>query len=296
MTEGRILDEKIDGLTHRYRATIDGARIATAVDAQLRELGRTTPVPGFRPGRAPMAILRNYHGVKIRNAVIDRLAIEMARSLIAKKNLEPVRRPIIHIDEEDIKSTGPVEFSLVLEVAPQFELGPLEGFRLRRPHVTSDNPTLAHEAQVYLRRQLFDTLMESYDFAVPMDMVEAEYQTIALGYETEVGEAVSSQTEEALRKIATRRIRLAILLTEIGRAHGIEVPRSEVETLIERQADLDPTHRAEIIDYYLDHPTALAELQSPLFEERVVEFLLARSEIQEFEMSPEELHAVSALP
>ena len=174
MTDGCILDENIDGLTHIYRVTLDGARIASAVDIRLQELGRKTPIPGFRPGRAPMSILRNYHGDQVRNAVVDRMAIEVARTLIAKKNLEPIRRPTIRIEEEGMPLFGPVEFSLVLEVAPQVELGPLEGFRLQRLRVAGNDPSLAVEAQAHLRRQLFDALMERYDFAIPQDMVEVE--------------------------------------------------------------------------------------------------------------------------
>jgi FKBP-type peptidyl-prolyl cis-trans isomerase (trigger factor) len=295
MTDGRIIDENIDGLTHTYRATLDGAHIANVVDGKLRELGRTTPVPGFRPGRSPLSILRKIHGNKVRNAVVDRMAIELARRLIVEKKLEPVRRPIIRIDEECLNSTGPVEFFLVLEVAPQFELGPVEGFRLQRPRQAENDPTLALQAQAHVRRQLFDALMERYDFPIPGDMVEAEYKQIAFGYETEVGETVGPRTECELRKIAARRIRLAILLAEIGRVHKINIQRAEVEALIEQQADLDPAHRAEITDYYLDHPTALAELQSPLFEQRVVDFLLERCEIEEVELSAEELHSIPGL-
>ncbi|MDZ7767695.1 MAG: hypothetical protein U5K38_00755 [Woeseiaceae bacterium] len=108
---------------------------------------------------------------------------------------------------------------------------------------------------------------------------------------------MDTELEPKLRGIAERRIRLALLLTEIGRVHDIHVPRVEVEALVERVAERDPAHRGQrLSDYYLDHPTALAELQSPLFEERVVRFLLAQCEIEEIDVSADELRGAMEEP
>lgn len=290
MSKSRILDEQIDGLTHVYRVAIDSAPVNEAVDRQLTEVGKTARIPGFRVGRAPLHILRNHYGTRIRDQVIDHMAIEVARGLIAEKALEPIRRPTINIDEPGSQSEDTVEFTLLLEVAPSFELGPLENFQLRRLVPSADQDSLDEQARSHLRRQLFDVLMARYDFPVPKDMVEHEHERIKHGFEAEVGEPVDPEMDRELVNIAERRIRLAILLTEIGRVHNIIIPPEEVEALVERQAQRDPAHQAELIDYYLDHPTALAELQSPLFEDRVVEFLLDRSEIEEINVTPEEFH------
>jgi trigger factor len=120
-------------------------------------------------------------------------------------------------------------------------------------------------------------------------MVDDEYERIFRNFEAEVGETVDAELDIRLHGIAERRIRLAILLTEIGQVHGIRTSRAEIEALVEREAERHPEHQAEIIDYYLDHPTALAELQAPLFEESVVAFLLERNDIEEVDASKEEL-------
>ncbi|MEQ8515556.1 MAG: hypothetical protein RIC38_08130 [Chromatocurvus sp.] len=141
---------------------------------------------------------------------------------------------------------------------------------------SEENKALAEE---YVRRQLFDALTEEYVFPVPADMVDSEHARVIAGYRDAVGEEPDPETGYELGAIAERRIRLALLFAEIARCHEIEVPRSEVEQLVERVADMDPEHRDEIIDYYLDHPTAMAELQSPLLEDRVVGFILERCSI-----------------
>jgi FKBP-type peptidyl-prolyl cis-trans isomerase (trigger factor) len=289
MTDPRILSEKIDGLRHAFHISVDAAPINVAVTARLRELGRTANLPGFRPGRAPLAMLRIRHGEHIRNSVVDHLAIDVARKLIAKKGLEPSRRPTIQIDNDSTAASDCVAFTLVLEVMPRVKLGKLDSFVLRQFQTPDNDPALANFSKEYLRRQLFDALIASHDFPIPQDMVENEYGRIVRGFESKVGEQVDAELGVELRQIADRRVRLAILFTEIGRAHDISVPRAEVEALVESHAERDPEHQSEIIDYYLDHPTALAELQSPLFEDRVVEFLLKRSEVEVVELSAEEL-------
>lgn len=289
MTDPRILSEKVDGLRHSFHISVDAAPINVAVTTRLRELGRTASIPGFRPGRAPLPMLRIRHGDHIRNAVVDHLAIDVARRLIAKKGLEPSRRPTIQIDNGSTAASDSVTFTLLLEVMPRVKLSKLDTFVLRQFQTPDDDPALAEFCKEYLRRQLFDALIALHDFPVPQDMVENEYGRIVRGFESKVGEQVDAELEVELRQIAERRVRLAILFTEIGRAHDISVPRAEVEALVESQAERDPEHQSEIIDYYLDHPTALAELQSPLFEDRVVEFLLKRSEVEVVALSAEEL-------
>lgn len=279
MADVRVLDEHIDGLTHTYRVSLDARSIAESVDIKLKELGRKAPIPGFRPGHAPPSLVQKRYGRRVREAVVDRMAIRVARSLIESNQLEPVGRPRIRMEEEAATSSGEAIFSLCVEVPPRVVLDSLEGFRLRRTRAADGDTMLAEEAHADLRRQLFDQLMERYDFPVPNEMVRNEYERIVHGFKARVGEAVDAELEAELRAIAERRIRLAILLTEIGQAHDIGIPRTEVEALVEREAERDPEHQNDIIDYYVDNPTALAELQSPLFEDRVVSFLLERCEI-----------------
>lgn len=269
MEPARIIAEQVDGLRHEYRIELDPGRVREAVDERLRRTGRELKVPGFRPGRAPLPVLRNHHGKRLRDAVVDRLAIEVTRQLIAERGLSPGARPSIRIDPE-----APETFVLALEVTPEIELGEMTDLHIHRLGVADGDAETAALAREHVRRQLFDALTERHDFPVPEEMVENEHTRVVAGYRDAVGEQPDPETDRELAAIAERRIRLALLFAEIARRNDITISRAEVEQMVERVADRDPDHQDEIIDYYLDHPTAMAELQSPLLEDRVVEFLL----------------------
>jgi len=265
----KIVEEEVDGLHHRFYVELDSEDVRAAVDEQLRRAAPRLDVPGFRRGRAPLTVLRNHHGTRVRNTIVDRVAIDLTSDLIAERGLLPRARPSIHIDAK-----APESFLLSLEVAPEIEPGNLADIHVQRLEVTGADDELQAMAREHERRQLFDTLMEHYRFPVPGEMVDNERARISAGYREAVGEAPDLSTERELVAIAERRVRLALLFAELARRHAISVARSEVEQLAEGLADRDPAHQEEIIDYYLDHPTAMAELQSPLLEQRVTDFIL----------------------
>lgn len=291
MEPARIIAEQVDGLSHKYRIELDPARVRAAVDERLRRSGEKLTVPGFRPGRAPLSVLRAHHGKRLRAGVVDQLAISVTRGLIAERGLSPRSRPSIRIDKE-----APETFLLTIDVTPVIELGEMAEIRIHRLQASDgdgdgDGESAALSVE-HVRRQLFDALIAQYRFPVPEEMVAAEHALVAAGYRDTVGEEPDPATDQALAAIAERRIRLALLLSEIAHHNTIEVPRAEVEQLVERVADRDPEHEEEIIDYYLDHPTAMAELQSPLLEERVVQFLLERCCITDETVAADRLRAI----
>lgn len=284
MEPARILAEQVDGLRHEYRVALDPQRVREAVDAQLRRAGAKLAVPGFRPGRAPLAVLRNHHGKRFRNDVVDRLAIDITRRLIAERGLSPLGRPSIGID-----AAAPETFVLVVEVTPEITLGDMADIRIHRLQVENGDAESIALAREYVRRQLFDALIAQCAFPIPADWVDAECTALIAGYRDAVRQEPDPAARSDLEAIAERRIRLALLLSEIARSNAIEVPRAEVEQRVEQIADLDPEHQDEIIDYYLDHPTAMAELQSPLLEQRVVDFILEHCHISEETVNAERL-------
>ncbi|MDZ7767696.1 MAG: trigger factor family protein [Woeseiaceae bacterium] len=94
--------------------------------------GTLGPVPGFRPGRAPLAVLRGRHGQRVRGVVVDRMAIDVARRLINEQRLEPIGRPTIHIDEDAAALPQQSNSVSCSEVFPQIEIMPFTGIRLKR--------------------------------------------------------------------------------------------------------------------------------------------------------------------
>jgi len=284
MEPARILAEQVDGLRHEYRVALDPQQVREAVDAQLRRAGKRLTVPGFRPGRAPLAILRSHHGKRFHNEIVDRLAIDVARRLIAERGLSPLGRPSIRMDP-----AAPETFVLAVEITPDITLGDMADIRIHRLQIENADADSNALAREYVRRQLFDALIAQCNFPVPTDWFDTEYAMLVDGYRDAVHQEPDPTTRSDLEAIAERRIRLALLLSEIARSKAIEVPRGEIEQRIEQIAGRDPEHQDEIIDYYLDHPTAMAELQSPLLEERVVDFILEHCHISEETVDAEHL-------
>ena len=151
-----------------------------------------------------------------------------------------------------------------------------------------------------MKRALLDQLAAGHDFPVPPTMVEAEFQQIWAQLQQEAqGE---ENPEEALkeieaekdddRKIAERRVRLGLLLSEIGQANGVQVTAQEMEMLIRQAAQqYREQDRQRFVDYVRSDPLAAAQLRAPLYEDKVVDFLFDKAEVTEREVTREELQA-----
>lgn len=154
--------------------------------------------------------------------------------------------------------------------------------------------------RTYMKRKLLDQLAAGHDFPVPPSMVDAEFQQIwhQLLHEAEHEEdAAAAKAElESERddyfKIAERRVRLGLLLSEIGTANGVEVSQQEMSRLIAQAASqYGPEDRQRFIQYVQQEPMAAAQLRAPLFEDKVVDFLFEKAEISDREVTREELEA-----
>jgi len=154
--------------------------------------------------------------------------------------------------------------------------------------------------RTYMKRKLLDQLAAGHDFPVPPSMVDAEFQQIwhQLLHETEHEEdpAAAKAELEAERddyfKIAERRVRLGLLLSEIGTANGVEVSQQEMSRLIAQAAQqYGPEDRQRFIQYVQQEPMAAAQLRAPLFEDKVVDFLFEKAEISDREVTREALEA-----
>ena len=154
--------------------------------------------------------------------------------------------------------------------------------------------------RTYMKRKLLDQLAAGHDFEVPPSMVEAEFGQIWQQLEHEAThEADPKAAMEELendrddyRKIAERRVRLGLLLSEIGQANGVEVTQQEMNRLIAQAAQ---QYRGEdqkrFIQYVQQEPMAAAQLRAPLYEDKVVDFLFDKAEITDREATREELEA-----
>jgi trigger factor len=151
-----------------------------------------------------------------------------------------------------------------------------------------------------MKRQLLDQLAAEHDFAVPPSLVEAELDQIWEQLEAEVAkeddpEAARKEIEadkDDYRRIAERRVRLGLLLSEIGQANGVEVTNQEMQMLLQQAAQqYRPEDRERFVEYVRQEPMAQAQLRAPLYEDKVVDFLFDKAEVTEREVSREELEA-----
>ncbi len=151
-----------------------------------------------------------------------------------------------------------------------------------------------------MKRQLLDQLAESHDFPVPESMVEAEFQQIWQQLEQEASReedpaAARKEMEDEkadYRRIAERRVRLGLLLSEIGQKNGVEISSQEMNQLIMQAAQqYGPEDRQKFVDYVRQEPMAQAQLRAPLFEDKVVDHLFATAAITERSVERPELEA-----
>src|SRR5688500_8374594 len=154
--------------------------------------------------------------------------------------------------------------------------------------------------RTHMKRQLLDQLAASHDFPVPASMVEAEFQQIwrqlqhEASHEEDPAAARAEMESERddYRAIAERRVRLGLLLSEIGQKNGIEVSQPEMNQLVLQAAQqYKPEDRQKFVEYIRNKPMAAAQLRAPLFEDKVVDFLFDKAKISERTVSREELEA-----
>ena len=154
--------------------------------------------------------------------------------------------------------------------------------------------------RTHMKRRLLDQLAAGHDFDVPPSMVEAEYENIMAQLRHEASHeadpaAALKEIEgdaEEYRNIAIRRVRLGLLLSEIGAANGIDVTQQEMNRLIgQAAAQYQPKDREAFVRYVQQNPMAAAQLRAPLYEDKVVDFLFDKAEVSERSVSREELEA-----
>jgi trigger factor len=154
--------------------------------------------------------------------------------------------------------------------------------------------------RTHMKRQLLDQLAARHDFGVPESMVEAEYQNILAQLRHEASHEPDPQAALAeiegdaaeYRKIAERRVRLGLLLSEIGAANGVQITEQEMNRLIGAAASqYQGEDRQRFIRYVQQEPMAAAQLRAPLYEDKVVDFLFGKAEVTERNATRAELEA-----
>jgi len=193
---------------------------------------------------------------------------------------------------------APAEMAVDEEFAKSLGLESLDKLKeLMKAQIEQETAGLT---RTQMKRQLLDHLAAGHDFPVPPTMVKAEFEQIWQQLQAEVAKEEDPEAglkeiegeKEDYRRIAERRVRLGLLLSEIGQKNGVEISQQEMGMLLQQAAQqYRPEDRQRFVDYVRSEPTAMAQLRAPLYEDKVVDFLFDKAEITEREVTREELEA-----
>jgi trigger factor len=412
----QVTETTSEGLKRAFKIVISASDIVEKIEYRLEELSSRINVPGFRPGKAPMTVLKQRFGGSVRDEVLEQAVKDASQQAIDERGLRPATTPNVEIvaqeEGKDLEYTieleilpdiQPMDFSKIeverlkvrvsdAEIAQALEqiasgrkqTQPLEKERMSgedhhlelgsnafvqgfeeqlvgadkgetkeikvtfpeeyvndrlagreavftctvkdilqavvpavdeafatlvgeesldalknkiRTHIGQEYDRLARER---MKRQMLDQLAEAHDFAVPETMVGAEFEAIWRQVQGDRERGVVDPEDEGkseddlqaeYRGIAERRVRLGLLLAEVGRLNELEVSQEEITGALYREASRFPGQEQQVVQFYQNNPQAMAQLRAPLFEEKVVDFISELSKVAEREVDAEDLKA-----
>jgi trigger factor len=276
--------ENGDQVTVDFVGSIDGAAFEGGKGEDIKVvLGENSFIPGFEEGLVGVAAGEERKVEGMFPAAYARPDLAGKTASFEVKVKEVARPEPVKIDDE---------------LAKGFKMENLEA--LKTSVKASIERDFALASRQRLKRKLLDALAEKFTFDLPPSMLEQEFSNIWGQVEGEMKSSGKSfaddgTTEEAARadyrKIAERRVRLGLVLADIGQKANITVSDEEMSQALVARARQYPGQEREVWDFYKKNPQALAELRAPIFEEKTVDHLLGQAKVEEKTVSREELFA-----
>src|SRR4051812_8746317 len=275
--------ENGDRVTVNFKGSIDGTPFEGGTGENIQVvIGSNTFIPGFEEQLLGMAagetrtlkvaFPKNYTNLELAGKPAE---FETTASLIeAPQETE--------IDDEFAKTLGMESLDKLKEAA--------------RARLAAE---YAGATRQRVKRMLLDRLDEAHRFEAPPSLVDEEFKLMwnSIRAEMESGGksfADEDTTEEAAkeeyRKIADRRVRLGLVLSEIGEKNKITVTEEEVSRAVIERARAMPGREKEVWEYYQKNANALAQLRAPIYEDKVVDFLLELADVTEKKVTREDLY------
>ena len=434
----QVTETKSEGLSREFKVALPANEIEEKISHRLKELARTAQMPGFRPGKVPVSVLRKKYGPSVLGEVLERAVNDSSQQALAEKGLRPAMQPQIEItsfeDGGDLEYTigvellpeiKPVDFSkiklerlipktddaamentladiaadqgdsavikddretktgdvLVIDFlgrvgGEEFAGGKAEGYELTlgsgtfiprfeeqligvkvgdkievkvkfpdsygaaelsgkdavfdvtvnelketvpsaiddelakkvgmenlealKKSIREEQESEFNEmSRMILKRALLDELSAAHDFEIPEKLLDREFDTIWKQFEEQrkkdkdAGQGSEEKTDDEhkkdFREIAERRVRLGLLLSEVGRANNVQISQEDVNSQLMAEARRHPGREKEVMEHYKNNPEATEELSAPLYEEKVVNFILEQASITEKTATKDEL-------
>ena len=437
----QVTETKSEGLSREFKIALPAAEIEEKISHRLKELAQTANMPGFRPGKVPVSVLRKKYGPSVMGEVLERAVNDSSQQALAEKGLRPAMQPEIEITEfEDGKD---LEYTIAVEVLPEIKpidfstiklerlvpntkkgeidsvletlakthgesepikkdrkskdgdvlvidfLGRVDGVEFAGGKAENYELTLGsgtfipgfeeqltgikvgaktevkvkfpenygaaelsgkdavfdvtvHEikavtpaaiddelakklggenldalresikeeqerefltmSRMTLKRELLDKLAYAHDFKVPEKLLERGFEASWTQYQEEqnkAGDDVKTATpkdqkpdveeEKEFREIAERRVRLGLLMAEVGRSNDVQINQEDVNRQLMEEARRHPGREQEIMEYYRNTPEAMGQLSAPIYEEKVVDFILEQATVTDKKATMDDL-------
>ncbi len=163
----------------------------------------------------------------------------------------------------------------------------------------------AGQSRARAKRRVLDALDGLHDFELPVNMVEQEFGAIwqqvqadieAGNLDDEDKEKSEDELKDDYRKIAERRVRLGLVLAEIGREGNVRVNDEEIARAVNQEAMRYPGQEQQVVEFYQKNPQALAQVRAPLYEEKVIDYILELADVTDETVSKEDLFADDEAP
>jgi trigger factor len=275
--------EKGDRLTVSFAGTIDGKAFeGGSASDMVVNLGSGSFIPGFEDQLIGVAAGET----RIVNVTFPTSYAEpklAGQDAVFEVTVSTVEAPgTVTMDDEFVKTLGLESLAKLREMVKE---------RLQRQHAAASRQRL--------KRGLLDQLDATHKFEPPPSLVEDEFANV---WKTVVNEletrgktfADEDTTEEAAREeyraIADRRVRLGLVIAEIGERNNIKVTDEEVSRAVVEQARQFPGQEQQVWDHFRNNPGALAQLRAPIYEDKVIDYVLELAELTEKKVKREELY------
>lgn len=265
-----------------FKGSIDGVEFpGGAGEGHNLELGSNQFIPGFE---------EQIVGAKPEDS------LEVKVAFPAEYHAEDLagKDAVFAVDVKEIREY--VESAIDDELAKSLGLDDLEALKTNiRDRLETDYDQFSRNR---MKRQLLDALQEAHSFDVPEGMIDQEFDSIWKQFEQakeagQLDEEETSKDEDELkaeyREIAVRRVMLGLLLSEIGTKNNIQVAQDDLNKAIMAEARKYQGQEAQVMQYYQQNPEAMASLQAPIFEDKVVDFIIEMAKVTDQEVSVEEL-------
>jgi FKBP-type peptidyl-prolyl cis-trans isomerase (trigger factor) len=245
-----------DGAVREFSLHIPASLIEERVAAQLAKTGQSVRLPGFRPGKIPLDVLRQRYGARARTEAIQRM-VSQARF--------PEGGLIAAVEIAAGEQSGDVHAKITatyLRDLPEIDFAniTLERWVLAAPDAASEAAAAA-----YLKQQALDHLDRTFRFPVPPGLIANEFERMWHSAQEELEPGVDpGALASELRSLAERRVRLGLVLTEVARRHRITVDED-----------------------------AAPQVRTRLLEEKVMAWMLSRATVTDCLVTPEELAAIA---